>query len=260
MNIIIPMSGTGNRFIKAGYKDIKPLIKVDGKPIIEHVVNMFGDDDNYIFICNKVHLKDTDLKNVLLRFRPNSKLIGIDSHKYGPVYAVLNADYEINGDEPVIVSYCDFSLYWDYNDFKKKVAGNDCDGCVISYKGFHPHLLYDGFYAGISADKDNNMLEIREKYSFTENKMDSYQSAGSYYFKKVSYIKKYFQSLIDKNININNEYYVSMIYQLMKEDNLDIYIFDVAHFLQWGTPQDLEEYVYWSEYFHKKYNMEYNND
>ena len=31
------MSGVGNRFIEAGYQDPKPLIIVDGKPIIEHV-------------------------------------------------------------------------------------------------------------------------------------------------------------------------------------------------------------------------------
>jgi len=32
MQIIIPMSGIGKRFIEAGYKDPKPLIKVDGIP------------------------------------------------------------------------------------------------------------------------------------------------------------------------------------------------------------------------------------
>ena len=38
MQIIIPMSGLGSRFQAAGYTEPKPLIKVDGKPIIEHVV------------------------------------------------------------------------------------------------------------------------------------------------------------------------------------------------------------------------------
>ena len=41
MHIVIPMSGMGNRFINAGYTVPKPLIMVDGKPIIEHVCNLF---------------------------------------------------------------------------------------------------------------------------------------------------------------------------------------------------------------------------
>ena len=39
--IIIPMSGIGKRFIDEGYEDPKPLISVDGSPIIEHVVKLF---------------------------------------------------------------------------------------------------------------------------------------------------------------------------------------------------------------------------
>ena len=41
IQLIIPMSGIGKRFIDAGYSEPKPLIKVDGKPIIEHVLNLF---------------------------------------------------------------------------------------------------------------------------------------------------------------------------------------------------------------------------
>ena len=47
MQIIIPMSGLGTRFVNEGYKDPKPLIVVDNKPIIEHVVNLFPNEKNY---------------------------------------------------------------------------------------------------------------------------------------------------------------------------------------------------------------------
>jgi 4-diphosphocytidyl-2C-methyl-D-erythritol kinase len=50
VQIIIPMSGLGQRFIDAGYSDPKPLIQVDGKPIIEHVVNLFPGETNVTFI------------------------------------------------------------------------------------------------------------------------------------------------------------------------------------------------------------------
>ena len=47
MKIIIPMTGIGKRFIDAGYTTPKPLIEVDGKPIIEHVVSLFPNEKDY---------------------------------------------------------------------------------------------------------------------------------------------------------------------------------------------------------------------
>ena len=65
--IVIPMSGLGKRFVEMGYKDPKPLIIVDGLPIIEHVVNLFDKkNDKYIFICNDLHLR----KLICVKFCP----------------------------------------------------------------------------------------------------------------------------------------------------------------------------------------------
>ncbi len=252
MKIVIPMGGRGERYIRAGYKNIKPLIEVDGRPIIEHVINMFPGEDGFIFICNDDHLRTTNLRDVLSCLKPKGIILPSEPHKLGPVHTVLQAIDSIDGEEAVIVNYCDFSVYWDYSDFKATVENNACDGCVTGYKGFHPHLLAEGFYAGMLTDSSNNMLQIKEKYSFTENKMDSYQSSGTYYFRKGKYVKQYFKELVERGMRINGEYYISMVYKLMKDAGLDIYVYELEQFLQWGTPQDLEEYKYWSSYFRAK--------
>lgn len=248
MKVIIPMSGIGKRFLEAGYKEPKPLIKVDGKPIIEHIVNMFQGEKDFIFICNSKHLKQSNMKEVLTRIAPYSKIVEIPPHKKGPVYAVSYVFDMIGDDEEVIVNYCDFLKYWGYNDFLTHTRGRDADGAIPSYKCFHPHMLGTTNYAFIRNDKQW-MLEIREKQSFTNNRMLEYASDGTYYFKRGRYVKKYFQRLIDEDINVNGEYYVSMIYNLMKRDNLNISIYEIQHMLQWGTPRDLEEYQKWSDYF-----------
>ena len=56
MQIIIPMSGFGERFRRAGYTVPKPLIEIENKPIISHVIDMFPGDNEFIFICNQDHL------------------------------------------------------------------------------------------------------------------------------------------------------------------------------------------------------------
>ena len=251
MKIIIPMSGIGARFQKAGYVDPKPLIQINNKTIIEHVITLFPGENDFIFICNEYHLQTTEMRKILLSTKPNAKIISVKNQKLGPVWAVSNIFDLIDDNEPVIVNYCDFFMDWDYDDFKKVMIENNCDGSVAAYKGFHPHLLHEeNFYASMRTDENNHMLEIKEKHSFTANKMDSPQSTGTYYFKKGEYVKKYFQQLMDDKIALNGEYYVSLVYNLLIRDSLKVFIYDkVPHFLQWGTPEDLEEYAYWAEIF-----------
>lgn len=248
MKIIIPMSGTGQRFVDAGYRDVKPLITVDGKPIIEHVVNLFPDERDIIFVCNNEHLANTNMREVLERIAPSAKVVGIPPHKKGPVYAVSQVFDLIDDEEEVIVNYCDFSKYWDYNDFLQHTRDRSADGAISAYKGFHPHMLGTTNYAFMRDDRQW-LLEIREKQPFTANRMQEYASDGTYYFKKGLYVKQYFNRLVDRDIQVNGEYYISMVFNLMKEDNLNISIYEIQHMLQWGSPRDLEEYQRWSDYF-----------
>jgi NDP-sugar pyrophosphorylase family protein len=249
IQVIIPMSGSGQRFIDAGYKPIKPLIKVEGKPIIQHVVERFSPDDDFIFICNEEHLQTTELHDVLTSIAPKCKIISIAPHKLGPVYAVTQANAHISDELPTIVNYCDFSWRWDYLHFKETMIKTECDGAVISYKGFHPHLLGSNTYASMKDDGNNWMIEIKEKHSYTENKMDCFQSSGTYYFRNGCIVKENFQALLDEGPELNNEYYVSLVYNKMIDRSYKVYIYGIPIFMQWGTPQDLEEYLYWSEYF-----------
>ena len=62
MQIIIPMSGYGERFRAEGYDLPKPLIDVAGKPMIAHVINLFPNEKKIIFICNEEHLNNKHYK------------------------------------------------------------------------------------------------------------------------------------------------------------------------------------------------------
>jgi len=247
MHIIIPLSGIGKRFIDAGYIDPKPLIEIEGFPMIEHVVNLFPNENKFTFICNDAHLKTTNMRNVLLKIKPNANIFEVSvNNRKGPVDAVLQAKELILDDEEIIISYCDYGTQWNYELFKTKIK--NVDGAIACYKDFHPHMLGSDNYAFV---KEENMIlkEIQEKKPFTNNKMNEYASNGTYYFKSGLIVKKYFKELIDLNICINNEFYVSMVYNLLVRDNLNILIFEIEKMLQWGTPKDLEEYMMWSNYF-----------
>lgn len=258
MQIVIPMSGSGNRFIKAGYRDIKPLIPVDKKPIIEYVIKLFPGETNFLFICSNEHLRSTPIRSVLERLMPTGKIVGVDPAKRGPVWTVLQAKDYIQEAEPIIVNYCDFFALWDYLAFKHMTKTTACAGAIPCYIGFHPHLLSPNLYASCKTDIDKNLIEIREKYSWTENKMESYQSDGTYYFQSGRLVKKYFQQLVDEDINLNGEYYISLVYNLLVRDQLPVKIFEVNKFCQWGTPEDLSVFNYWLNIF-KAFHYERTN-
>jgi len=248
MHIVVPMSGVGNRFIEAGYKEPKPLVVIDGKPIIEHVCDLFPGENKFTFICNAKHLAETNMREILQSIKPNANIIEIENHKKGPVYAVHLVEDLIDDEEEVIVNYCDFGTYWDYQDFLKHTRDRDADGAIPAYKGFHPHMLGSTNYA-FMRDEQQWMLEIKEKEPFTDNRMNEYASNGTYYFKKGLFVKKYFNELMERDINLKGEYYVSLVFNLLIQDGLKVSIYDVQHMLQWGTPQDVEEYNSWSKYF-----------
>jgi NDP-sugar pyrophosphorylase family protein len=248
MKVVIPMSGMSSRFSAAGYTTPKFLIEVDGKTIIEHIIDLFPKDSEFIFVVNDIHSATTDIQQRLTDLVENKNICSISSHKLGPVHTVSQIFDLIEDDEQVIVNYCDFSMYWDYNKFENFVNTTECDGCVVCYTGFHPHMLGSDNYAFCKVNGENKILEIREKQPFTNDKMSEFASTGTYYFRKGSYVKKYFRDLIDRDININGEYYVSLIYNLMNDDNLNSLVYEVPHMLQWGTPSDLDFYKKWSSY------------
>ncbi len=253
MQIIIALSGHGDRFRRAGYTEIKPLIRVDGRPMIEHVADLFPGETDILFICSQRHLDETPLRSELQRIRPSATIVGIEPHKSGPVRTAIEARDYIRDDAPVILNYCDFYAVWDYEKFKRTMKDLNCDGCITAYRGFHPHSLGPNLYAYMRAD-EKRLIEIREKFCFTDDRMNEYASAGTYYFKSGTLLKDTFDSAIRENLSTNGEFYVSTPYNMLVRDGKNVHIYELDKFIQWGTPEDLEEYQAWSNLFRKYRN------
>jgi NDP-sugar pyrophosphorylase family protein len=105
-------------------------------------------------------------------------------------------------------------------------------------------------YATCLADKEMNMLEITEKHDYETDREKGYYSGGTYYFRQGSYIKKYFQELMDKDARAVGEFFISLPFNYMVRDGLSVKVYDqVPYFCQWGTPEDMEEYMAWANIF-----------
>ncbi len=250
MKIIIPMSGFGERFRKAGYTLPKPLIEIDGKPIIAHVIDMFPGEVDFIFVCNEDHLNTEayQMRETLNKYCPTGKVVGIPAHKLGPIHAVLQVENLVDPVQPVVVNYCDFTVYWDWDHFKTFIEESECVGCIPAYKGFHPHTLGTTNYAYLK-EHLGWMSDIQEKQPFTDNRMDEYASSGTYYFSTAKTMFEAFRQALNENLNVAGEYYVSLAYKSLLAKGQTVAIYDIQHFMQWGTPEDVSEYRGWSDTF-----------
>lgn len=251
IQIIIPITGNGSRFKAAEYERLKPFIEVHRQPIIEWVVKMFpGDEDKITFICRQEHLDMLDyVEAELRRIAPKSTIFPVKNwEKKGPVSDIMCASDVIDANKATMVCYCDYYMHWDYEGFKKDVKRRNCDGAVPCYSDFHPHLTFPkNLYASCLVDEYENLIEIREKFSWEKDKMKSLHSPGMYFFKSGRIMKKYCQQMMISEGVINGEYYVSLLYNYLVKDRLQVWCpVNVPYFCQWGTPEDLEEYLFWT--------------
>lgn len=251
MNVIIPMTGYGSRFVAAGYKELKPMISVMGIPIIEWIIKGMYDPsrDHFILVCREEHFIDEKLnEEYLSSLAEDVDILKIrDWVKLGPVYDILCVQDEIEDKEPCVVNYCDFYAPWDWEDAEACLLDRGCDGAVVAFTGFQPCLVPKGnVYASCLCDDKDDLIEIREKYCFSKNRFQGRHSTGTYYFRSGRLLKRYYRKTVDKGASWKGEYYASLPYNFMVEDGLKVWVPIFGDkFYTWGTPEDLEEFVFW---------------
>lgn len=268
MHIVIPMSGVGKRFSDAGYLKPKFMLPANRKPIIQHVIELFSlqtlseteeptepfEEQIYHFILNTTDASNSQIISLLTTLVPSCKIHVIEHHNLGPVFAVSQIFEHLPDDQEILVSYCDYGTVWNFKQFLNEMRKNNCQGGIACYKGFHPHMLHGDKYAFCKTlnSESKQLIEIKEKESFTTEPMSEYASNGTYYFQTSQILKTYFLKLLSlEEEKINNEYYVSMVYKQMLIDNLKIFVFEIEKMLQFGTPRDYEEFKMWEDHFRK---------
>ena len=250
MQLVIPMSGIGQRFKDAGYSLPKPFIEISGKPIVQHVVEMFPGVEDVLFIVNKEHFGDLylNLKGRLLEIAPNAEIVVIDNHKFGPAWAIKQAREFIKLDMPVVVNYCDFACIWNFPEFREELHSG-IDGLIATYSGFHPHMLRNAQYAYLKLNKYENLVEIQEKHPFTSDPMSEPASSGTYGFGTGQILLDAIDAQIANDDSYNNEFYSSLTFQNMVSSGKIIKKFEIDSFFQWGTPEDFDDFKRQKDFF-----------
>lgn len=232
MNVLIPMAGAGTRFQQAGYTFPKPLIEIDGKPMIQVVVDNINVDANFIFVVQKSHREQYNLDALLKLITPSCKIVEVDGITEGAACTTLLAKEYINNDDPLLMANSDQFVEWDSNEFMYKMIEQNVDGGLVTFNATHPKWSF------AKVDEYGFVTEVAEK-----NPISDIATVGIYYWAKGSDYVKYAEQMIEKNIRTNNEFYVCPVFNEAIKDDKKIKTFNIEKMWGLGTPEDLKYYM-----------------
>ena len=232
MNVLIPMAGAGSRFEKAGYTFPKPLIEVNGKPMIQVVVENINVDAKHIFVVQKSHYDKYNLKTVLNNISADCDIIQVEGVTEGAACTTLLAKEYIDNDEPLLMANSDQFVEWDSNEFMYSMVGDNIDAGILTFKSNHPKWSY----AKLNAD--GFVSEVQEK-----NPISDIATVGIYYWSKGSDYVKYAEQMIEANKRVNNEFYVCPVFNEAIQDGKKVKVFNIENMWGLGTPEDLNYFL-----------------
>lgn len=238
LNIVVPMAGKGSRFADAGYIDPKPLIKINGKHMIQLVINNLKPvcPHRFIFVCQQSHVDEYGLERVFDEACDNYEIVGIDGITEGAAVTVLKAREFFESDEPLMIANSDQWVDVDINDYLSDIDERDLDGSMLTMKARDPKWSY--------AKLNSNRLvtEVVEKVVVSDE-----ATVGIYNFSRGKDFCKFADLMIKKDLKSNGEFYVAPVYTLMASNRAKIGIYNIGKeadgMYGLGIPSDLNIFL-----------------
>ena len=228
------MAGEGSRFSSEGYTFPKPLIDVNGKPMIQKVVENLDFDAEYVFIVRSEHLKKySGLRNTLSRItNDREKIVEVDKTTEGAACTALLAKEYIDNDEDLLIANSDQLIAFEPENFKTFKNSMCFDAIVFTFNAVHPKWSF------LKVNSRGVGVEVAEK-----NPISNIATCGIYWYNKGSDFVKYAEAMIDADKRVNNEFYIAPVYNELIDDGKVLVPFYVHKMWGLGTPEDLKYYL-----------------
>ncbi len=230
LNIVIPMAGEGSRFAAAGYTFPKPLIEVEGKPMIQRVVENLQIDAKYIFLVRAEHYETYQLKYMLNLMAPGCAIIQVPNKTEGAACTVLAAKDYIDNDAPLLVVNSDQLLEW--NPHEVMHGFESADAGIVTFTGTHPKWSY------VRRNDDGFVVEVAEKKVISDE-----ATCGLYFWKSGAGFVRDAEAMIAKGIKTNDEYYLAPVLNETIERGAQVRATKIEAMHGLGDPESLRTYL-----------------
>lgn len=237
VNIVIPLAGLGTSFQKAGYSFPKPVIDINGKPMIQAVIENLKpvNEHRFVLICRDEHYEQYALYQTFANATGgNYEVVRLSSTTRGAACTVLTASDYINNEEELIIANADQLIDVRLDDFIEFARKEKLDGAMMTFNSNHPRWSY------ALTDDNDNVLQTTEKRVISNN-----ATVGIYYFKTGNLFVEATSQMIEKDITFNGDFYVCPVFNELVLQGMKVKIYKIKntamHSL--GTPEDLREYI-----------------
>lgn len=238
LNIVIPMAGRGSRFQEAGYTLPKPLIEIHGKAMIEVVVHNLRPrrPHRFIFLCLKEHLERYRIDEKLKKMVPGCRVVTVETITQGAACTVLLAKDFIDNDQPLMLANSDQWVDFSVDDYLQTFDASSLDGLILTMTATNPKWSF------VRLDERREITEVVEKQAVSNE-----ATVGVYNYRRGKDFIRSAESMIRKNLRVNNEFYVAPAFNEMLRDGKRVgYVnigSDTEGMYGLGTPQDLERFL-----------------
>jgi dTDP-glucose pyrophosphorylase len=230
--ILIPMAGLGSRFLAKGIETPKPLIAINGQPMIIRAIDSLGiPNAEYLFVISESIQSDFLVNQITNKV--SAKFIVVPKLTEGPACSALLFKAVINNDDELIIANCDQIMEWDSNAFLINVRRYD--GAIVTYH----ETTQKNSYAKI--DANGLVTQVAEKQVISNISLN-----GIHYWKKGCYFVESAEQMIQKDDRApNGEFYVGPTYNYLIADGKRIGIYHIPNQMHHsvGTPDDLNKYL-----------------
>lgn len=233
------MAGDGRRFKDAGYSTPKPLIKVDGKPMVIKSLESLPKASKNILIVRKDQLNIIEFKSLLSNYFKNVIVIEIDYLTEGQASTCLLAESYIPENSILNIGACDVGFKYDSNKYIETL--NNFDSFVWTYNNNPNVLIHPEMYGWVKRRVNSSEIKyVSCKKPISDKLLIDHVVSGTFTFKNSNLFFEGIKKMISKEDKVNGEYYLDNIFNHLTNKSS---VFKVEEYYSWGTPSELNNYL-----------------
>lgn len=241
MIVLIPLAGKDERYLASGFP--KPLVPIKNKPLIQYCL-----ERQAWLLEHKIHFithiddETYFLKKRLLEMYPDSTVHVISERTQGAACTVLLFESFINNDEELIIYLADIDFTGDLKSFidSKKIAQiNSLSEKISEVAGIIPVFKNNNSKYSYALTNNKNVISrVAEKEVISDN-----ASAGLYYFRKGKYFVSSAKKMIEKDLRVNNAFFICPVYNELLAQKQQCMTFLVDFVKDFGTDESVHELI-----------------
>ncbi|MCZ8145984.1 glycosyltransferase family 2 protein [Flavobacterium sp.] len=236
LKIIIPLAGSSELYTNAGFSYPKPLVEIDGKPMIQIVIEQFQsitEPFQAVFILKDEDVRKFHLDNTIRLLAPNSEIVKLKSDTKGALCSILMTIDSLSDDDRILVLNGDQIINHNFQSILQSFDERKADVGIVTFPSVHPRWSYARIEHG-------EVVQTAEK-----NPISSAAIAGFYFFAKAQdFFANAFQCILD-DVQINGNFFTSSLineYILKNQKVVDFGIYKTDYH-SFYAPQNLQEFL-----------------